>query len=822
MRISLNWLKDYLDIKKNWDSAQISESLTMAGLEVESIEHIGERAKHVHIARIEEQITIKDIGSAYVVNCDGESLRVTAPITSLAHGSFVAVIKNAKKGKVDGRLASFNDLGLLSTEIIAFDAAFFSDFQPELLSEMPEFDDFILSLGITPNRSDALSHLGVARELAAILDLPIKSPILSVKEMAGPTHEKAVIEIESSDDCPRYSLRVLENVKVTESPLWLKTRLLACGVRPINNVVDVTNFVMLSRGQPMHAFDFDTLVRDDARTKITVRRARAQEKLHCLDQKEIELKSDDLIIADRKGPIALAGIIGGTRTAVQEDTVTVLLESAYFNPLLLRKTARHHSMSTESSYRFERGVDPNAVVDALNYAARLLVEMGNAKSCREVIDAYRKRIDPIEIKMRPERAQDVLGMTCENFDQDLLRRKFLRLGIETVAKRGDAIYFRVPTFRNDLTREIDLIEEAARMLGYDKIGDASDRISHENNVDLADKQLTECIKKIRQHLFARGFYEARNYSFLSRELHYLFSEGNEEPGIELLNPLSERYSVMRRSLLPGLIKNLMHNLSNQEKSLQLFEMGTVFLGKRPGQNGPRPEEIVQRLNEDSYCLEAQMFSAVMCGKIAHKAFDHVERDFDFYDLKGFIAEFLSSLSLSLHPRNPSVFIRHGAKKAFLHPGASASLFLSKDATEAFGHFGRLHPDIAEKLGLSHDVLLFEIALAPLSLKANELRRYQAFSRFPTIARDLALVLDENHFVGELIDLSYELGRSQDLVKDATIFDIYRGKNIAEGKKSVAISFILQGQDRTLTDQDADSFIEEFLQKAQEKFDAKVR
>lgn len=721
MRVSLNWLKDYLDIKPDADVEQLCQSLTMAGLEVEGVERLS------------------------------------------------------------------------------------------------EFDDTIITLGITPNRADALSHLGVSRELAALLDLGTRSPMLSLKEMAGPIHEKVSIEIENADDCPRYALRVIENVKIEESPSWLRMRLLACGIRPINNIVDVTNYVMLARGQPMHAFDYDRLNKDGTRVKVLVRRARAGETLTILDGQNIELRPTDVVIADIAGPIALAGIVGGARSGINPQTTTIVLESAYFEPKNVRLSARHHGINTDSSYRFERGADPNGVVDALNYAARLIVEMGEAKACREPIDAYRKRIDPLEIKMRPERAQAVLGMSPENFDQDVLRRKFLRLGIETVAKRGDAIYFRVPTFRSDLLREIDLIEEAARMIGYDKVSESSVGNSKEAHLFVNAKGESSS-KKLKGRLVARGFLEAVNYAFLNKEYQNHFVD---DPArlIEVLNPLSERYGVMRMSLVPGLLKNVQHNQRNQEQSIQLFEVGTVFLGKRGDETKPDPTRLTGSLDHDSFSLERQYIAGVMTGLGTYSAFDHAAEKRDFYHLKGILSECFKALELddSL-PESPLIY-RHGAKIAYLHPGESCSVLLNG---QEVGHFGKLHPDVASVLDVAGDVFVFELDLLMLAEHAIETPRYKVFSRFPAISRDVAMLVDETVLIGDILALAHEVNKKHSKLARVNVFDIYRGKNIDAGKKSVAFSLTFQHPERTLVDEDADSFVAEFLSKAQEKTGAVVR
>lgn len=821
MRISLNWLRDYLDLRPDIEIEQLSESLTLAGLEVEAIEHTLEKASALTLGRIEGIHEEGAHQSTYSVMAEQRSHLVQGS-KAISVGSVVALRSSHEQGQPDYVLACFSDIGLFQAEPIVFEPGHFEEI-PAHLGLVSDFNDVIITLGITPNRADALSHLGISRELSALLDCNPKAPMLTPKEMAGPTHEKVAIEIEDADDCPRYACRVVENIKVKESPWWLKLRLIGSGIRPINNVVDVTNYVMLSRGQPLHAFDFAKLDRENGRVKIKVRKAHAGEKLVVLDGKELSLTADDLVIADLNSALALAGVMGGKASSVSDETSTILLESAYFTPTKVRLSARRHGVSSESSYRFERGCDPNGVVDALNFAARLLSEVADGKVCREPIDAYRKRIDPLEIKMRPERAQAVLGMTNESFDQDLLRKRFLRLGIETIAKRGDAIYFRVPTYRSDLTREIDLIEEAARMIGYDKIGNACVGLDIGTD-NFGDKKSEQVVAKVRNVLAARGFYEAINYAFLPKDFHHYFlSEQEALDVVELKNPLSERYAVLRRSLVPGLIKNLQHNQNNQEKSIQLFEIGSVFLGKKLGGESPKPESLFGTLDQDSFCHEQQMLSGLMAGLTPYHAFDHQVRLGDFFHLKGVLEDVLKSLGLSSFFPDRMVHFHHGSRLPFLHPGESAVIVYKMHGKEVvLGHLGKIHPNVAARADISSDVYAFELYIKELVKVVSDTPVYRPFSRYPVIERDVAFLVDEAVRVEDLLAAAENIEGALDMLTSIRVFDIYQGKNIDKGKKSVAISLSLQRSDRTLTDEDAESFVGQFITQAQKNTGATLR
>ncbi len=785
MRVKLQWLKDYLDIKDTLDIEQLSMTLNMAGLEVEHIDDLSKKASLVHVDKI---------GNIFD----------TLPSASAKQDDYVAFIYDEITKKPE--ICTWSFFNFDSQEPIWFKS---TDLSPEIktLTDISEFNDFVITLGVTPNRCDALSHLGVSREVAALMDLSLKSPMLTLKEMGGPTHEKATVEIANSQDCKRYACRVIENIKIEESPWWLKFRLMSCGIRPINNVVDVTNYVMLSRGQPMHAFDYNKLAKDSGRVKILVRRALDAEEFHALDNSKLKLCGKDIVVCDQNGVIALAGVIGGNDKKVDESTNAILLESAYFCETSIRNTSKKYGISTESSFRFERGCDPNAVVDALNYAARLLVEISTgATSCREVIDAYRAKTDPLEISMRPERALKVLGYSASDFDQELIRKRFIKLGIETIAKRGDAIYFRIPTFRPDLTREIDLIEESARMIGLDKIHSKS--FIHSADISFNQNKIENLSDKLRNYLVARGFNEAINYAFLSHEIASLFVD-KQELLIKVKNPLSERYETMRPSLLCGLLKNIDYNFRNQEKSIRLFEVGVTFESREDKFFSASPDLLIDKLDSDSFAKERNSIAGVIAGLDPYVAFDISKKEQDFYHLKGIIVDLLKSIGFDdslLQPQINTI--------AYLHPHNVLDI-------SGVGYIGEIHPSILEKFSIDKKVFAFEIDLGKLAQVSESKKTYKNFSRFPFIERDLALLVDEEVAVGSIMSLAKKIKNSQ-LITSIKIFDIYRGKNLLPNKKSVALSLILQAKDSTLTDEDAQKVMDEFIELAKKEVDAVIR
>lgn len=812
MRVKMQWLRDYLDSKETMDITQVSKALNAAGLEVEEIVNIASKINNVFIATIEELNT--DSQNQQQLTCiasiDEKKYSLTIPFIKASLKDKIALIIENNQAKA----CFWTDLGFDISEPIWMKALDLTD-EVKKLSDLAEFNDYVITLGVTPNRCDALNHIGVSRELAALMDLGQKSPMLTVKEMGCPTHEKAIVEIANSQDCKRYACRVIENIKVEESPWWLKLRLISCGIRPINNVVDVTNYVMLSRGQPMHAFDYNKLAKDSQRAKIVVRRALDNEKFETLDNVKLNLTNSDIVVCDQNEVIALAGIMGGNNKKVDESSNAILLESAYFDPTSIRLSSKKHGISSESSFRFERGCDPNACVDALNYAARLLVEITNGTSCREVIDVYRTRIDPIEVSMRPEKAIKILGYSSEDFEQELLRKRFIKLGIETIAKRGDAIYFRIPTFRSDLTREIDLIEESARMIGFDKISSSS----YSNLTIPTHKNISEKLSdNIRNFLVSRGFYEAINYAFLPNHVANLLTQ-NKDDLIQLKNPLSERYETMRPSLLGGLLKNIDYNLRNQEKNLRLFEIGSIFLNKKD--RSLDPESLKKSLDHDSYALEKNYLSGIMTGNEPNIGFDIPKKEQDFYSLKGLVLDVLKYLGLKEH----FLVLEHLKNSlAHFHPYNSlhiAYYCLDSKQNISLGYMGELHPDILEQFSIDKKTYAFEINLENLSKVYIPNKKYQDFSRYPFIERDVALVLDEDIEVGKIIDLVKNLPNSS-FVNSVKIFDIYRGKNLPSNKKSVAFSLTLQKLDGTLTDEEASMLMNDFIELAKKDFSATIR
>ncbi|MEI6790185.1 MAG: phenylalanine--tRNA ligase subunit beta [Myxococcaceae bacterium] len=653
----------------------------------------------------------------------------------------------------------------------------------EVESIKPFEDDVILELKVTPNRPDALSHMGVARELAAICQTRTTFLNPSVKELGASIHDLVQVSLLSKEACPRYTCRVIEGVSVAPSPEWLQKKLRSFNLKPINNIVDITNWVLFERGQPLHAFDLDTLAKSKSRVSLKIRQAESGEKLVTLDGKERILASSDLVIADDEKAIALAGIMGGQNTEVTARTQNILLEAAYFVPSGIRKTAKKFGMSTDASYRYERGMDPNAPVAALERAISLIQEIAGGRIRREAIDIYPKPIQPLEISLRTQKLAAFSGLP--EIDPVSLRTRFLSLGIETAGRSAhNALNFRIPTFRPDITEEVDLIEEAMRLIGFEQIPNLIR--FHKNALGQSiNMSLDKLERKIKTFLSGSGFYEAINYSFGSPTQ---FSKFKSTDFITLENPLGEEYSVLRQSLLPGLLSNI------RPKSC-LYEIGVVFLGKNKAGVKPNPTALtLDNMSVDSYAHEKLLLAG-----ISHQA--------DFFVLKGVLENLFENLKLQVS------FLPGGPE--FLHPGQSAQILL---LDKPIGFMGFLHPDFAEDASNC----VFELDLNLLLPHCFKTIQVKPLAKFPGIQRDLALLVDEQVLAGDIIKLIKNFKPIQNILEDAKIFDVYTGKGIEPGKKSIAVSVSMRDANKTLTEEEVSAPIEHLKKELETSLGAVLR
>ena len=791
MKFTLNWLKDYIDF--DLSPEELSHKLTMAGLEVEDVIYQGKGLENIIAAQITELTPhpdaeklslckVTDAENDYDIVCGATNMKAGDKVALAKIGAKLPPgpkfeeglkIKKAKiRGEVsEGMLCAENELGLgeESDGIIILPES--ANVGNAIVDELG-INDVIFEVGITPNRPDCLSVIGVAREVAALTGNTVKHPPSKITEEGEEINNIAKVELLDPEKCPRYSCRVIKNVKIGPSPPWLKRRLEASDIRSINNVVDITNFVLLEFGQPLHAFDYD-LLEDN---KIVVRAAENGETITTLDNIERKLTDSDLLICDGKRPIALAGVMGGANTEVSEITTNVLLESAYFDPTTVRRTSKSTGLRSESSYRFERGIDPNGVTNALNRAAELIRELGGGEIAKGLIDEYPLTIEPAEVKISLDHANKFLGT---NINSDELIKIANGLEFENLGSDKNDFTFRIPTFRVDITREIDLIEELARLYGYDKIQTTLPAIRMKSDNVNINKLVQDKFKEV---LISTGFNEVINYSF---EDHELLSLINKTQALKILNPLTTESSAMRTSLIPGLLKNAVLNLNHQEQDLRLFEIGKVYI---PIENKELPNEI-------------RKIAATATGTRMPEFWG--KKEFDFFDFKSILEKGFESLMIW-----DDVVFQDAQEIEFLHPGKSARLVIDD---ENIGYVGELHPNLSEKLDLSKGLYILEIDLDKIaSLSKEKKKTFKPLPKFPSVRRDIALIIDESIPVGGILE---EIGKSgSSLIENAAIFDVYTGDHVEEGKKSVAVSLQLRATDKTLTEEEINKVQEKTLKK----------
>ncbi|MER3502068.1 MAG: phenylalanine--tRNA ligase subunit beta [Candidatus Fervidibacterota bacterium] len=642
------------------------------------------------------------------------------------------------------------------------------------IEAVEEWDgDVIFDLEITPNRGDWLSVYGVARELSAMLNLPLKPLSITVSETETPITDLTKVRMDAPDLCPRYSARLVLDVTVGESPDWLKRRLKACGIRPINNIVDITNYVLLELGQPLHAFDFDTL----RGRQIIVRRARDGEVLYTLDEVRRELDSSMLVIADAERPVALAGIVGGLETAISPLTKNVLIESAHFTPSGIRRTARKLGIRTESSYRFERWVDPSGTVRAADRAAQLMAELAGGKVCQGVIDVYPLRIAPAQVSVRTERVRRLLGIDLSIEEvMALLRRLQMEVTVD-----GDTVHCLVPTFRNDIRFEADLIEEIARLYGYDRIP-----MTLPKGVFLraGESERRKLENAVRQFLARLGLREVVTLSLThpNAEARWGINAGANERRLKLRNPLTQDHTIVRTTLLPSLLSVIAHNFRNGVRDLWIFELGKVY---RRGTIG------------DMSSTEPRRLGIVLTGSCYPVRWNLPPEtgQADFFALKGIVERLLTWLGIT------QVAFGHGEHPTF-HPFRTAVVTVGG---EAAGVLGEVHPRWLKEHDLPQPVYAAELDFEKLAAHAKLLRTFQPLPSYPATQRDIAVVVPEDFEVAKVLELVKRVGG--EWVEQVTVFDEYRGAPVPHGFRSVGVTLTLRAKDRTLSSEEADKLVQ---------------
>lgn len=780
MKVSLNWLKTIVPIELTPD--ELAAALTMAGLEVEAV---SDRFAYLDSVRVGRVLTVKDHPNAdrlkvcdvdigdrtLTVVCGAPNVRAGMLSPIALPGTRFPDDRILKKGIIrgvvsEGMLCSEAELelGTDTSGIMTLDDALIKG---EVLSKALNLSDTMLEIDLTPNRPDCLSIIGTAREIAAIVKNDISRPDTPLPASGKEIHERTSVMVEAPDLCPRYAARIIENITVAPSPFWLQERLRSVGLRPINNIVDITNFVLMEYGQPLHAFDLDRLEEQ----RIVVRAATEGEVFTTLDNKERPLIEDMLLICDGKKPVAIAGIMGGLNSEIEADTRNVLLESAYFNPVSIRKTSKKLGLNTDASHRFERGVDPQGTLVALDRAARLIADVGNGRILDGVVDVCGNLPPSQTIPLSTKETNRLLGTS---FSRTEICDFLVSVGFHVKEDTEDTISVTAPSFRVDAKRPEDLMEEVARLSGYDHIPTTYPLIPAEAKIP----QITiHHRRKTKTILTGFGFDEAINYSFMDKldcDRLLLHTEDHRRSLVKILNPLTEDQTVMRSTLLPGLLKSARRNISQQIKTARLFEIGKAFIGK--GKNR-LPDEI-------------EMLAGLWTGSRTDAVWNVPEVACDFYDLKGVVEGLFKALKIK-----SVAFTRMPVDACPYTKNGFAALILADDIP--LGLVGELHPRVLKNYDLKQTVFYFELdmnrlyGMIPQDLQAKPIPRY------PATSRDVTVIVDQDIESSSLLAFIENL--KEGLVEQLSIFDVFAEEPIPAGKKSVSFRIVYRSHEETLED-----------------------
>jgi phenylalanyl-tRNA synthetase beta chain len=786
MKVSELWLREWVNPSLN--EQQLASLLTMAGLEVDALNPVAGAFDRVIVAQVistkahpqADKLTLCEINTGNAtplkVVCGAANVRAGLKVALAQIGANLPgglVIKESTlRGELSqGMLCSVSELGLAESSDGIMELEEDAPIGADLRSYLA-LNDHVLDIDLTPNRADCFSVLGVARELSALTKLPLKS--VPQQAIQPAIDESLSIQLQAKEACPQYAGRIIRGINSqARTPSWMSERLRRAGLRVIHPVVDVTNYVMLELGQPMHAFDLARI-----KGSIIVRFANDNETLELLDGQEIALNNKVLLIADNEKPLALAGVMGGEESAVQERSKDVFLESAYFNPLTIAGVARSYGLTSDSSQRFERGVDPRLQVLALERATALLLEIVGGQAGPVCLASEPSALpQQVTVEFNPQSVKRITGMSVS---EEEMAAMLQGLGM-TVDKKAEVWKVEIPSHRFDIRLEADLVEEIIRLYGYDKMsGEKMITTVQAGTVNPFEAQAM----RIARLFTARGYHETISYSFVDPALQQALYPDQE--AMQLLNPISSELSQMRVGMWPGLLASMVHNTHRQQTAIKIFENGVVF----DLQTGSLQEH--------------PSVAGLLAGEHGTMNWSEKTRKFDFYDLKGD----LEALFSFLHLNNTSF---ESAEHPALHPGKSAKIRI--DGQHA-GWCGVLHPRIADELDLNEEVILFELKLASL---INETAvRYQQISKFPQIRRDLSMLAD-NEVSAAQIEAAVRQVVNKDWLKAFDVFDVYTGESIPEGKKSLAIALTLQDNTRTMIDSEINTIISAIIKKLKEEF-----
>lgn len=792
MKLSKLWLREWVNFSLS--EHQLAEQLTMAGLEVDAVSPVAGEFTHVIVAEVlstkphpnADKLTVCEVNAntdkPLQVVCGAANVRPGLKVALAMVGACLPGDFKIKESKLRGELSqgmlcSVSELGMAEQSEgimeLESDAPIGKD-----LREYLSLDDHIINVDLTPNRADCFSVLGIAREVAVLNKLPLLEH--AIPEVTPSIDDVLSVSLRAPEACPRYCARVIRNINPqANTPLWMAERLRRSGIRSIHPVVDIMNYVMLELGQPMHAFDLATI-----KGEVNVRFGKEEEQFELLDGQEIRLNDKVLVIADQEKPLAMAGIMGGADSSVQAHTQNVLLESAFFNPIVIAGVARKFSLFSDSSQRFERGVDPHLQMKALERATALILSIAGGEA-GPVIQAKEEQHLPPTVHFAFD-ADKVKKLTGLAISYDEMKSLLRGIGITFTREQNSLFEVRVPSHRFDIQQDVDLVEEVIRLYGYDNLKaeplqapiQAGKTCAHEN-ISL----------RLSRWFANKGYHETISYSFVDPELQEALYPQHEF--MQLLNPISSELSRMRVGMWPGLIASMIHNVHRQQNLIKLFEIGVVF-------------DVKQQQLTERACL-----AGLMMGAQGGMNWSETNRPFDFFDLKGDLQSLFASLKL-----NHVEFIT--STHEALHPGQSAQIQVNGVFA---GWIGMLHPRLADALDLQHDVFLFELSLDALS--AHGAPRYKAISKYPQIRRDLSFLVD-THISIMQIESAVRDAIKESWLKSFDVFDVYTGAGVPDGKKSLAIAMTLQDESRTLIDTEINSLISAIIKTLENEFSIILR
>ena len=802
MQVSLNWLNEFVDLS-DIDVEQIAHELTMSGLEVEDVEEVKPKFTNIKTVKIEKidnhpnsdhlhLVTVNTGNGVKTVVCGAQNIKEGQIVPYASVGSQVldrktgemftltpAVIRGVES---QGMLCSDDELGVAERNyqeedgILILNRIFPDVKVGENVEDILGFEkDYVLNVAPTANRGDQMSVIGVARELSAIFDKPLKfSPLQSTRDLS--TNEFKV-EIIDKDVCKYYSIGVLKDIKIKPSPDWMQKRLIASGVRAINNVVDITNYVMLEYGTPFHAFDLDKL-----NGYLCVRRAKEGEKIVTLDSVERELTNDSVLIADQTKGVCIAGVFGGENSEIDDNTKNIALEAAYFTPATNRKSSRSVGYRSEACARFERGVDIEAIKPALLRAMQLMVELADAK-ITGVVEAGENKLEPTEITLRYAQIKRILG--CEIAPERCIAI-LEKLGFEKLGGNEMAAKFLVPSYRAyDVTREIDLIEEIARINGYDKISPTLPSKNQMPEISLAEK----IVKKVHEHMLSAGLNEIQTSSLIGKSLldRYMVPF-EQDKAVYVKNPASEEYSMLRQTLAASVLNCMKYNFDNGQKNFWAYEIGKTYF------------KVAEADEKSTGVKETSVLAGILTGEVENSKWEKTAQ-LDFYTVKGILDSLFEELGverrLKLVPLDKSPLAdSHG----ILHPYKTAVIMLLGKTPQPIGYYGQIHPILKDKLKLNQDAYIFKVDLTEIiSIVKETVTRYKKLPQFPEVRRDLAFVIKDDVSYDD-IQKVIKGAVQQNIFKGSEVFDVYQGENIEKGYKSLAFLIKMQDENATLTDE----------------------